>query len=96
MSEYKYMPLTVELCSPEEVILDELQTTAAPQRSVAITYAYGIAKFGAAVHHPTINDLIGKRWPVSTNGFAALDRIKTFAWKQLQEWHASGMERTQS
>lgn len=75
------MSLTIEMDDPCGQIMQELTWPGITQRSVALTYAFIIAQEPRA-DVSKINAAIQAKW----KGRTALERIKTLAWKQVEEW----------
>jgi hypothetical protein len=81
--------MTIEMVNPVGVIMEELADRRMGQRTVALTYAYIIRQEPNA-DWPTINAAIMARW----RGRTALVRVKTMAWKWVDDWQAArGAER---
>ena len=77
------MPLTISMYDPERRIIEELQDPLITQSSVALTYAFLMAQdTGGRANWPAINAAIRQRW----KGKTALERVKTMAWKHVDEW----------
>lgn len=79
------MGLTIEMHDPCGKILEELTWPGITQASVALTYAFIIAQEPRA-DVPAINAAIQAKW----RGRTALERVKTMAWNQVEEWRRGG------
>lgn len=83
------MNLTIEMDNPEQKIMEELTDPlyrGTTQASVAITYAFLIAQQPNTTDWRAVNHAIIGRW----KGKNALTRVKTLAWKQMDEWVKRG------
>jgi hypothetical protein len=69
---------------PQGQLLEEITWPGMTQASVAITYAFLIAKDqeDRAADWPVVNRAISARW----TGKTALERVKKLAWRQIEEW----------
>lgn len=83
------MRLTIEMHDPQKQLLDEITWKGITQRSVAITYAFLIAKEDRATDWAAINAAIRNKW----KGKTALERIKKRAWKIVEGWITLRQER---
>jgi hypothetical protein len=71
---------------PEEQILAQIANHNVSQASIAVSYAYVIAQLGDKADWAKINQAIRERWHSPT----ALVRIKTEAWRYVNEWQSKG------
>ncbi len=71
--------MKIELATPQNIILNEIQKHKFTQKSVALTYAFCLRQANE-VDFAIINKAIVERWSLS-----GLERVKKMAWKHLDE-----------